>query len=86
MLRNQLISDADSDDVTASLREMYNWYIHPVVNPDGYDYTWTDNRMWRKTRRPNEGSDCVGTDGNRNFDRGFGGREYICIISPHTTQ
>ena len=25
------------------------------------------NRMWRKNRRPNTGSSCVGTDLNRNF-------------------
>jgi len=34
-----------------------------------YDYTWTDNRMWRKTRMPNPNSilGCVGTDPNRNW-------------------
>ena len=38
----------------------------PVVNPDGYLYTQTDNRLWRKTRKPN-GNGCYGTDANRNF-------------------
>ncbi|CAB1313470.1 unnamed protein product [Coregonus sp. 'balchen'] len=31
------------------------------------------NRMWRKTRKPNPGSSCIGTDPNRNWDAGFGG-------------
>ena len=39
-------------------------YILPVTNPDGYEYTKTD-RFWRKTRSPNDGSVCVGTDANR---------------------
>ena len=39
-------------------------YILPIANPDGYEYTKTD-RFWRKTRSPNEGSICIGTDPNR---------------------
>ena len=39
----------------------------PILNPDGYEYSWTDDRMWRKTRMPNPGSPCVGTDPNRNW-------------------
>ena len=29
----------------------YDFKIIPVLNPDGYEYTWTTNRMWRKNRR-----------------------------------
>jgi len=42
-----------------------DWYFMPVINPDGYEYTHTNTRLWRKTRRPN--SCGVGTDMNRNF-------------------
>ena len=52
--------------------ENLDWYILPVTNPDGYEYTKTD-RFWRKTRSPNSGSACVGTDANRNFEYGYGG-------------
>jgi murein tripeptide amidase MpaA len=48
-----------------------DWYILPVTNPDGYVYSVVD-RMWRKTRSPNDGSACTGTDANRNFDYAFG--------------
>ena len=27
-------------------------YIIVVLNPDGYKYSWSDDRMWRKNRRP----------------------------------
>lgn len=33
--------------------------------------------MWRKTRKPNPGSSCVGVDPNRNWDAGFGGN--VCF-------
>nr|SVE83493.1 EOG090X00QE [Daphnia pulex] len=46
-----------------------DWYIMPVINPDGYRHTFAANgdRLWRKTRAPNAGSQCIGTDMNRNF-------------------
>ncbi|KAJ8004196.1 hypothetical protein DPEC_G00156270 [Dallia pectoralis] len=43
-------------------------YVLPVMNPDGYQYTWTTNRMWRKNRSVRQDSNCIGTDLNRNFD------------------
>jgi len=55
------------------LRTNYRWYFAPNINPDGYEYTWTSDRLWRKTRSPNDGSICVGTDPNRNWDANWGG-------------
>jgi len=51
-----------------------NWIIMPLLNPDGYEYSHTHDRMWRKNRTPNSrGSDCYGVDLMRNFDTtGFG--------------
>ena len=45
-----------------------------MINPDGYAYTWTNDRMWRKTRKPNDDSPCIGTDLNRNYDSNWGGQ------------
>jgi len=60
--------------VAGSARDLldnYDFYFVPVANPDGYEYTHTKNRMWRKNRRPMYY--CVGADPNRNFDINFGG-------------
>ncbi|KAH8418001.1 hypothetical protein KR222_010202 [Zaprionus bogoriensis] len=43
----------------------HNWIIFPVVNPDGYRYTFTGDRMWRKNRQLF--GICRGVDLNRNF-------------------
>lgn len=40
----------------------------PVVNPDGYVYSQTTNRNWRKNRAKTSSSQCDGVDINRNFD------------------
>ncbi|KAK7076739.1 hypothetical protein SK128_005364 [Halocaridina rubra] len=49
----------------------FDFFIAPMVNPDGYEYSWTNDRMWRKNRRDNEGR-CDGVDLNRNWDFHFG--------------
>ncbi|XP_006874454.1 PREDICTED: carboxypeptidase B [Chrysochloris asiatica] len=53
------------------LLDKLDFYVLPVVNIDGYVYTWTKNRMWRKTRSTSSGTACIGTDPNRNFDAGW---------------
>ncbi|XP_006884668.1 PREDICTED: carboxypeptidase B2 [Elephantulus edwardii] len=44
-----------------------DFYVMPVMNVDGYDYTWKKDRMWRKNRSSHEDNACIGTDLNRNF-------------------
>ncbi|KAM9604442.1 carboxypeptidase B [Trichechus inunguis] len=56
---------------TTNLLNKLDFYVLPVFNIDGYVYSWTTNRMWRKTRSTNSGSACIGTDPNRNFDAGW---------------
>lgn len=43
----------------------------PVLNPDGYEYTWTTDRLWRKNRQHVAGSDdtgCTGIDIDHSYD------------------
>nr|XP_031825968.1 zinc carboxypeptidase-like [Nomia melanderi] len=62
---NELI--LSEDPRVRYMAESYDWYIFPVFNPDGYEYTHTTNRLWRKTRRPS-GRGCIGADPNRNWN------------------
>ncbi|XP_034951289.1 carboxypeptidase B-like isoform X1 [Chelonus insularis] len=58
----------NSDDLQA------DYYILPVVNPDGYEYTFRGDRLWRKNRSsPEKGGVCIGVDLNRNFGYRWGG-------------
>lgn len=65
---NELLTSSDPNIQT--LARNYEWYVIPVANPDGYSYTWTNDRSWRKTRRPSNAL-CFGADPNRNWDNHF---------------
>lgn len=73
-------------DVGTKLDEYDFWFL-PVVNPDGYDYTRTNDRLWRKTRSRN--SLCNGVDPNRNYPihwREVGASNFPCAenyAGPH---
>jgi len=60
----ELVEDYDEHP---SYIDNINWYFLPSANPDGYEYTISNDRYWRKTRKPNSGSSCKGTDPNRNW-------------------
>lgn len=50
-----------------------DFYIVPVVNPDGYEYTHYGQRLWRKNRSKGNYF-CPGTDLNRNWGYMWGGQ------------
>ncbi|KAI0512930.1 hypothetical protein F5B22DRAFT_289873 [Xylaria bambusicola] len=57
------------DKDTRTVLDKYDFYIVPIVNPDGFVYTQTTQRLWRKNRQPGpNGSDCYGRDINRNWE------------------
>ncbi|KAK6107079.1 Zinc carboxypeptidase family protein [Brugia pahangi] len=77
---DQLISQYGIDSQITSYIDTLNFYIVPVVNPDGYEYSRSDltphARFWRKNRgkkvcfkdRWYRKRCCNGVDLNRNFD------------------
>ncbi|KAK7477534.1 hypothetical protein BaRGS_00031219 [Batillaria attramentaria] len=66
-----LALNPDNDDEVKDMLQMFDWFIAPIVNPDGYAYSRAkpENRLWRKTRSDKHmnGTGCVGVDANRNF-------------------
>jgi murein tripeptide amidase MpaA len=70
---DKLIRQYDTDPYIRSLVDNLEWYLIPVLNVDGYTYTWTTDRMWRKNRHQDPGTGCYGVDLNRNWGMGWGG-------------
>ncbi|KAK6215788.1 zinc carboxypeptidase [Colletotrichum tabaci] len=62
-----LLSKYSTDAEIRGFVDKYDFYIFPVVNPDGFIYTQTTNRLWRKNRQTTPGSTCIGHDINRNW-------------------
>ncbi|XP_037621898.1 carboxypeptidase A5 [Sebastes umbrosus] len=69
----KIVTDYGRDPALTAILNKMDIFLETVTNPDGFYYTHTRNRMWRKTRKPNSGSSCMGVDPNRNWDAGFGG-------------
>lgn len=63
-LLNELLTSTSPD--VQDLAENFDWFFFPVVNPDGYKYTFEADRLWRKNRKPY--GLCRGVDLNRNFE------------------
>lgn len=70
-IADHMIRGYDSDPRIASLLNNIRFIFVPVVNPDGYEYTWSTYRLWRKNRRDN-GDGTWGVDPNRNWSWRFG--------------
>ena len=70
---DQLMTKYGSDPQITTLVDDYEIWISPVWNPDGYEYVFNVNNMWRKNRRyfPEYGS--YGVDLNRNYPFGWYG-------------
>jgi len=64
---DSLVRRYGSDPNITSLLDNMEVHIVPVFNPDGYEFTRSNDNMWRKNRQPNSGSACIGTDLNRNW-------------------
>jgi hypothetical protein len=68
---DRLIAEYDINPVVKDLVDEVEFFVIPIVNPDGYVWTWGPDRLWRKNRRDN-GDGTIGVDLNRNWDYQWG--------------
>ena len=65
---------ANDREVKALLKANELWFVL-VANPDGYQYTFDGERLWRKNLRDNDGDGQIsivdGVDPNRNYPEHF---------------
>ncbi len=71
---DRLITQYGVDSGVTALVNNVNWYIVATCNPDGYQYTISTDRLWRKNRRANAGG-SFGVDINRNWSIGWSAPE-----------
>ncbi|NXR55468.1 CBPA1 Carboxypeptidase, partial [Hippolais icterina] len=69
---NKITEEYGQDLSVTAILDSMDIFLEIVTNPDGFAFTHSSNRLWRKTRSINAGSRCVGVDPNRNWDAGFG--------------
>ncbi|MCA9707980.1 MAG: hypothetical protein KDK70_19160, partial [Myxococcales bacterium] len=63
-----MVEGYGTDPATTALLDAVELLLVPVVNPDGYVYSWQAERYWRKNRRGDYGVDL-----NRNWSHAWGG-------------
>ncbi|XP_011355539.1 carboxypeptidase A1 [Pteropus vampyrus] len=68
----KIAQDYGQDSAFTAILDNVDIFLEIVTNPDGFAFTLSKNRLWRKTRSITAGSACVGVDANRNWDAGFG--------------
>ncbi|XP_072541176.1 carboxypeptidase O-like [Salminus brasiliensis] len=71
----ELLQTYRTDEKMKEMVQNLDFYVTPVLNIDGYEYTWINEntRLWRKSRSsPPAGCSCYGVDLNRNFNANWG--------------
>ncbi len=84
-LADRLVETASTDPRVQALLGKVEIFVIPIVNVDGYAFTWASsaNRLWRKNRRDN-GDGTFGVDPNRNWGYQWGGAGASTVPSSET--
>ncbi|XP_032920959.1 carboxypeptidase O [Catharus ustulatus] len=68
----EILQNYKTDPKIRRFLQHLDLYVLPVLNIDGYIYSWEKERLWRKSRSPYENGTCYGVDLNRNFNSSWG--------------
>ncbi|BGP25403.1 extracellular matrix protein 14 [Rhodotorula toruloides] len=74
LIHDLVVPDASGLTPFSRLLNAVEFTFVPVVNPDGYVYSWDTDRLWRKSRQPvgvDPARGCFGIDLNRNWGYKF---------------
>jgi len=63
-----MVTSFGTDQMVTKLLQRFDIVFVPVLNPDGYEYTWQEDRLWRKSRQQTKMRYCQGLD----LDHAFG--------------
>ncbi|KAJ1062954.1 hypothetical protein K5549_004983 [Capra hircus] len=69
----KIVSEYGKDRIVTDVLNAMDVFLEIVSNPDGFAYTHSMNRLWRKNKSSRPGTFCIGVDLNRNWKSGFGG-------------
>ncbi|QEU58011.1 Ecm14 [Kluyveromyces lactis] len=78
----QLLTRYGKSKTETRFLDHLDFLIIPVFNPDGYVYTWTHDRLWRKNRQQTYFPRCFGIDIDHSFDfQWTGSNDFPCSES-----
>ncbi|MBV98871.1 Carboxypeptidase A5, partial [Eschrichtius robustus] len=74
----KIVNEYGKDRIVTDVLNAMDIFMEIVSNPDGFAYTHSMNRLWRKNKSSRPGIFCIGVDLNRNWKSGFGGTAVCC--------
>ena len=80
-IAHRLLALYNKNPYVTDALDNYDFYIVPIVNPDGFAFSQTKLRNWRKNRQVRGKGRCKGTDLNRNWPAHWDadrGSEWMC--------